>query len=150
MLWGQNGNDDLFGGTGNDTLSGGAQCDLLFGLQGNDLLNGGYGNDTLSGGADNDTLNGNFGNDIMTGGLGADTFVFDDGGAKTVTDFSLAEGDILQLDDALWGGGLTEAQVVDQFAAASSGTVVLTLGGTVITLEGVTTTDGLAGALDLF
>ncbi|MEO0659445.1 MAG: hypothetical protein AAFY74_18535 [Pseudomonadota bacterium] len=149
-LWGQGGTDTLNGGKGNDDIAGGGQGDLLIGQQGNDTLNGGYGNDTLSGGADNDTLNGNFGNDIMTGGLGADTFVFDDGGAKTVTDFSLAEGDILQLDDALWGGGLTEAQVVDQFADASSGTVVLTLGGTVITLEGVTTTDGLAGALDLF
>jgi len=123
-LWGQAGNDTLNGGLGDDSLAGGAQSDLLSGKQGEDTLSGGFGNDTLSGGADNDVLNGNFGNDVLTGGLGADVFVFEDGGANTVTDFSIAQGDILQLDDALWGGGLSETQVVDQFVDDSSGTVI--------------------------
>ncbi|WP_299694828.1 M10 family metallopeptidase [uncultured Tateyamaria sp.] len=148
-VWGQGGNDTVYGGQGNDEVSGGGQGDQLFGQQGNDTLNGGFGNDTLSGGADNDVLNGNFGNDVLTGGLGADIFVFDATGTNTVTDFDIAQGDRLRLDDALWGGGLTAAQVIDQFADDSSGTVVIAVGGATITLEGVSSVIGLDGVLDI-
>lgn len=53
------------------------------------VADGGPGDDVLSGGA---------GNDSLTGGLGADTFVMAPGyGADTVTDFSFADGDRVNL-----------------------------------------------------
>ncbi len=90
----------LIGNDGANTLDGGA---------GNDTLNGNAGNDILSGGNDHDTLIGGLGNDILTGGLGADTFVWNlaDKGVNgrpaldKVTDFNLADGDILDLHDLL-------------------------------------------------
>ncbi|MGA0599282.1 calcium-binding protein [Caulobacter sp. KR2-114] len=81
------------GGTGNDTVTGTADADHLDGLAGNDTLSGQGGADVLVGGA---------GNDSLTGGTGADTFVFKAGfGVDTITDFSHADGDIIQIDHAL-------------------------------------------------
>jgi uncharacterized protein YegL len=84
---------------GSDTLRGGDGNDILYGQGGNDLLVGGAGNDTLY------------------GGVGADVFAWnlgDQGSAATpatdtVKDFSLAEGDALDLSDLLqnYGGGDT-------------------------------------------
>ena len=149
-LWGQAGSDTIYGGQGSDDMAGGGQGDLMFGQQGNDTLNGGFGNDTLNGGANDDHLNGNFGTDVLTGGFGADTFIFDDFGNKTVTDFDATQGDRLQIDDALWGGNaLTTQQVIDFYADDSSGTVVIAIGSTVITLNGVSSTSGLADVLDI-
>ncbi|WP_299628858.1 M10 family metallopeptidase C-terminal domain-containing protein [uncultured Tateyamaria sp.] len=150
-LWGQAGADTLEGGQGNDDIAGGSQGDLLLGEAGDDTLSGGFGNDTLSGGADDDVLNGNFGNDVLTGGLGADVFIMENSGGKIITDFNGAEGDTLQLDDALWGGGLTTAQVVAAFASESSGDIVFDFGGgSFVVLEGVTTTVGLSDDIELF
>lgn len=148
-LWGQAGADTLNGGSGDDDISGGGQGDRLNGQQGDDTLNGGFGNDTLSGGADDDVLNGNFGNDVLTGGLGSDIFVFDANGAKRVTDFDGSQEDMLHIDNALWGGAtLSAAQVVNIYADDSSGTVIFNFGGgNTITLEGVSSTSGLAGDL---
>lgn len=94
-------------------------------------------------------LNGNFGADVLTGGLGADIFVFDVAGAKTVTDFDGSEGDMLQIDNALFGGGnLSATQVISQFADDSSGKVIFDFGGgNTLTLTGVSSTDGLADDL---
>ncbi len=95
--------DRLFGNGGNDTLSGAG---------GNDYLHGGDGNDTLDGGSGIDTLVGGAGSDVMTGGAGADVFAwhFADAGANsaaravdTIKDFSVAEGDKLDLRDLLQG-----------------------------------------------
>ncbi|MGR4068002.1 retention module-containing protein [Billgrantia sp. C5P2] len=76
---------------------------------GNDTLSGGAGNDILIGGAGDDTLIGGTGDDILLGGLGADTFVWnlgdqgEEGSAAidTVKDFSLEEGDRLDLSELL-------------------------------------------------
>ncbi|UYG02002.1 DUF5801 domain-containing protein [Halomonas sp. LR3S48] len=76
---------------------------------GNDTLSGGAGNDILVGGAGDDLLMGGAGDDTLVGGLGADTFAWnlgDQGEAgsaavDTVKDFSLAEGDRLDLSDLL-------------------------------------------------
>ena len=98
--------DQLINGTtGNDTLLGGA---------GADQLSGGAGNDSLSGGAGNDLLLAGTGTDTMTGGLGADTFKFVVGDAtnnganvtKTITDFSIAQGDKIDLSNLLSGTGI--------------------------------------------
>ena len=136
-LTGSAGPDTLRGGEGSDTVSGGAGDDgHLNGNQGNDSVSGGDGadtvyggrdNDTLSGDAGNDRLSGDLGNDQLTGGAGADQFVIrNGGGADTVTDFSLAQGDRVLLAT---GTASTNAVV--------GGNVVITVGDATITLTGV-------------
>ncbi|NOI32751.1 retention module-containing protein [Vibrio cyclitrophicus] len=71
---------------------------------GNDRLEGGAGDDTLVGGDGNDTLIGGGGSDILTGGDGMDSFVWlniEDGVEDTITDFSLSEGDQIDLREVL-------------------------------------------------
>jgi len=104
-LYGNNGQDSLDGGNGVDRLYGGGGIDILVGGVGNDRLEGGLDNDTLSGGADNDLLIGDEGKDVLTGGTGTDRFYFRDGDfggatiglADVITDFSVAQGDIIDL-----------------------------------------------------
>jgi len=85
-------------------------------LTGNALANTITGNDAnniLDGGAGNDILIGGLGNDTLKGGLGADVFKWgaDDLGSAgnisnstdTITDFSLTQGDQLDLRDLLTG-----------------------------------------------
>lgn len=154
QIWGGSGNDTLWGTWGDDTLGGGDGNDLLGGGSQNDSLSGGSGNDTLLGSWGNDTLIGGWDNDSLSGGVGADIFVFGAGnGTDEITDFSRAEGDRLELDDALWTGthgSLSAAQVISTFGSVVGGNVVLNFGaGEVITLTGVSTTTGLDGALDI-
>lgn len=102
------GADSLTGGNGADALNGFKGNDLVQGLQGNDTLLGGQGDDTVRGGqgADivqggqgNDWLSGDKGDDTLTGGAGADTFHMSATyGHDVVTDFSLTDGDTVQLD----------------------------------------------------
>ncbi|MEZ8381654.1 cadherin-like domain-containing protein, partial [Vibrio splendidus] len=76
----------------------------LTGGAGNDRLEGGAGDDTLVGGDGNDTLIGGGGSDILTGGDGMDSFVWlniEDGVEDTITDFSLSEGDQIDLREVL-------------------------------------------------
>ena len=110
VLDGEDGNDTLNGGAGNDILSGGDGRDNQKGGSGDDLLSGGIGEDYLNGGSGNDTLDGGSGDDrvylgagedVATGGAGADRFVFRnddlDGAMDVITDFSVSEGDQLDL-----------------------------------------------------
>ncbi|PMM01745.1 hypothetical protein BCT63_18540 [Vibrio kanaloae] len=77
-----------------DTLQGGLGDDILFGQGGNDTLLGGLGTDTLIGG---------LGSEILTGGDDADIFKWVDGdldgSTDRITDFSVAEGDKVDLSD---------------------------------------------------
>ncbi|MGO2321056.1 MAG: type I secretion C-terminal target domain-containing protein, partial [Vibrio toranzoniae] len=77
-----------------DTLQGGLGDDILFGQGGNDTLLGGLGTDTLIGG---------LGSEILTGGDDADIFKWVDGdldgSTDRITDFSVAEGDKIDLSD---------------------------------------------------
>jgi Ca2+-binding RTX toxin-like protein len=81
---------------GQDKLTGLGAADQLFGNDGNDILKGGGGADKLTGGN---------GADILTGGSGADIFVFNVfaastvavSGRDTITDFSHADGDLIDL-----------------------------------------------------
>ena len=153
---GGGGNDTLFGEDGNDFLKGGSRVDILFGGNGNDLLlgnsfdddlNGGAGNDILNAGGDNDTLNGGTGNDILKGGTGNDTFEFTPNyGQDTITDFSV-EDDVLQLSVSLTG--TRNIENVINGAQINGGDVVFDFGSTVITLEGLNSTDGLLEAIDI-
>jgi Ca2+-binding RTX toxin-like protein len=106
-------------GIGNElanTLLGNAGANTLKGLSGNDILKGGAGNDTLSGG---------HGKDALTGGTGKDTFIFDTAPTSrdSVTDFSAAEGDKIQLSKAVFKGfAYTGTLHAEDFYAAAGAT----------------------------
>ena len=95
------------GGAGDDRLVGGSGNDVLLGGAGRDTLVGGAGADILDGGTGSDILIGGLGRDVLTGGPGADVFRFlstDDlpaphgrVGPETITDFSQAQGDRIDL-----------------------------------------------------
>ncbi|MDB6047966.1 MAG: von Willebrand factor [Pseudomonas sp.] len=103
------GNDHLLGGDGND---------ILFGQGGNDTLEGGNGNDLLYGGAGNNTL---------IGGLGADTFAWKTGdtGTSVIKDFSVAQGDHIDLTDLLHNDTTGPIDNFLKLASASDGSAVL-------------------------
>ena len=86
-LDGRGGNDQLTGGAGGDVIDGGAGDDLLRGNGGDDLLRGGTGTNSY------------------VGGLGADRFDIAADARDTITDFSAAQGDVIDLShiDAVRG-----------------------------------------------
>ncbi|HWR53978.1 MAG TPA: M10 family metallopeptidase C-terminal domain-containing protein [Bryobacteraceae bacterium] len=97
-------------GNGNgldNVLTGNSGVNVLNGLDGLDTFFGGGGKDTIDGGDGNDVLYGQGGADTLTGGLGADVFGFEAatayGAVDKVTDFSTAQGDVLDLRDLLAG-----------------------------------------------
>jgi Ca2+-binding RTX toxin-like protein len=113
QLFGEGGDDEIFGGgsfgileggAGNDTVHGGTDFDNIVGQEGDDLLlggtgqgsfQGGEGDDTMLGGAADDTFlyflgtieAGGYGHDSIDGGGGFDFISFsDDAAANTVRD----------------------------------------------------------------
>jgi Ca2+-binding RTX toxin-like protein len=142
-ITGNKAGNGLRGAFGDDVISGGLGADRLSGDEGRDALYGGAGNDRLTGGTQWDTL---------AGGEGADDFVFGvDFGRDVLRGFSLREGDDLLINDSLWTGRLTAAQVVAKFAHVVAGDVTFDFGrGEVIVLDGVTSVAGLAGAIEIF
>ena len=92
--------DDSLRGTrsGGDIISGYAGDDTIVALHGDNVLRGGRGNDVVTGGDGRDWISGDRGDDTLTGGRGADVFRFDPGaGDDLITDFSIAEGDRVEL-----------------------------------------------------
>lgn len=149
--WGGSGNDVFYGYDGNDVLSGDAGNDTLWGGNGNDSLRGGADTDLLYGSAGNDTLSGQWGNDTLSGGSGADVFVYGTNfGNDRVADFSFADGDRLLLDDALWGGGLTDAQVIATYGTVHSWGTVFNFNGQFLTVLGANDAGTLAGLIDIY
>lgn len=144
--------DVLHGGAGNDSLNGGDGNDGLAGGPGSDVLVGGTGNDQIFGAGGYDFLRGDEGDDLLSGGTHADRFVFfANTGADRITDFSIAQADRLVLDNMLWGNVvLTSAQVIAQYATIGAGGVLFDFGaqGSIL-LQGITTTAGLAAAIEL-
>ena len=141
------------GNAAGNALTGNAAANVLLGYGGADVLIGAAGVDTMKGGMANDRLNGGKGADVMNGGLGLDRFIFTTGdGNDQITDFKVAEGDRLLLDDALWGGStLKAANVIANFATTGVGELVLDFGnGDVIHLVGLTTPAGLDALIDIF
>jgi VCBS repeat-containing protein len=119
----------VYGYGGDDTIKGGS---------GNDILRGGAGNDNISGGDGNDYINGGAGNDVITGGLGADMVVFDvlngadatgGNGVDTWNDFSLSQGDAIDISGLLlWGVRAENLQEYVQLSYdATSKTVTLAI-----------------------
>jgi Beta-lactamase/RTX calcium-binding nonapeptide repeat (4 copies) len=82
VLNGGSGNDRLYGDRGNDLLVGGSGDDYLWGGEGDDRLKGGSGRDQLFGDEGNDYLDGGAGFDILNGGKGNDTLFDYDGGDR--------------------------------------------------------------------
>ncbi|MFN9172062.1 MAG: beta strand repeat-containing protein, partial [Dolichospermum sp.] len=104
QITGTGANDNIVTGDGNDTINGGA---------GNDGITAGGGNDTIDG-VNGASLTPGLGEiDSLSGGTGSDRFIlgnatkvyYDDGNTLTnggndyadITDFNIAEGDIIQL-----------------------------------------------------
>lgn len=145
------GADGLFGRAGNDTLIATAGNDKLNGGAGEDRLEGGDGNDLIRGGAGADTLAGMAGNDTLRGGGGADSFVIDTSAGRDLVASFEDDVDSLWLDEALWGGGLTVAEVLEAHAIVTAGGVVLRFGGgtTEVAVHGITVAD-LADDIVLF
>ncbi len=121
-LNGNNGDDSLIGGNGNDTLNGVSGSDTLIGGDGNDSLNGGAGTDTLIGGDGDDSLIGGVGTDTLTGGAGADRFAYTatNQGVDTITDFTIADGDLLAFTSAQFGGLPLGTLASNQLAAVEN------------------------------
>ncbi|WED23142.1 VWA domain-containing protein [Vibrio sp. JC009] len=79
-----------------DLLTGSEQGDIIYGQGGDDELNGEEGDDLLIGGQ---------GSDVMSGGEGADVFKWYssdlDGSTDVIKDFSIADGDKIDISDLL-------------------------------------------------
>ncbi|MEM7541476.1 MAG: cadherin domain-containing protein, partial [Pseudomonadota bacterium] len=91
---------------GRDFLYGEAGDDDLWGGDGNDYLDGGTGNDDLWGGGGDDFLSAGSGNDSAFGEAGDDTFIFREGdGASNSFDGGAGGGwtDVIQLQNATGG-----------------------------------------------
>ena len=164
-------NDDLLiGGFGEDQLNGDAGDDILWGDTGydapyadnntlprndaapdpapgvlmNDTLYGKGGNDTLYGEGGNDTLYGDEGDDTLYGGGGADIFILTldtSLGADTVTDFSVDDGDKLQIDTDDGDENTLEALGLSVAENGNNTTDILFEDEVLFTLNGVTHTD---------
>jgi Ca2+-binding RTX toxin-like protein len=80
------GQDALYGGIGNDLLSGGDGSDVLYGDTGRDTIEGGAGHDRLYGGTESNRLLGQSGNDTLYGGAHADTLQAGDGNDRLYGD----------------------------------------------------------------
>jgi hypothetical protein len=89
LVWGETGDDTIFGGNASDTLFGDFDPmlvrrpsefgdDLIYGGAGNDSLYGGNGSDVLYGENGNDWLDGGTGSDMLHGGAGNDIGIVDE------------------------------------------------------------------------
>ncbi|MEL6798298.1 MAG: sulfatase-like hydrolase/transferase [Pseudomonadota bacterium] len=152
----------FYGGAGNDVLIGGAGADVLDGGPGNDRIEGGTGRNKIYAGPGNDQIiDGDGGSEIhtgpgrnrviseggddvihvgaghntLTGGPGDTTYVVAYGGANVITDWS--PGD--RLDLSAW------PQMPK--ITAEGGDLVLSLGPSVIVLEGVGDSDQVTAAI---
>lgn len=88
---------ELIGGSGDDTLSGAGEADVLVGEEGDDVLIGRGGRDTL------------------TGGAGSDRFQFNNQGRDEITDFSLSDGDIIQIETSAYSEDAQATIYIDTF-----------------------------------
>jgi VCBS repeat-containing protein len=109
---------------------------LLDAIFGNATYNvtGNEGNDILTGGNYRDVIDGGDGDDTMTGGLNADTFVYN-GGEDTITDFSIAGDD--RIDLSAFGAIHSMADLGPRAHQDGANTVVDFGNGNMLTLENV-------------
>lgn len=141
VISGHHGRDKIYGGSGRDLLYGDGDADRLFGGSGNDRLFGGSGRDWLDGGT---------GNDRLKGGAGEDVFVFNRGFGKDIVKDFQNNVDTIRLNDSIWGGGLTKAQMLRKYAEDTGRDVVLDFGRHEITFEDVGSIGALADDITIF
>jgi len=97
---------------------------VINGTAGNDILVGSTPDETIVGGPGNNVLEGRGGNDILIGGAGTNDFVFSAAGTAnvdTVTNYSLAQGDILDISALIDANFTAGSQVVDFVRLIASG-----------------------------
>ena len=128
----------------NDTLEGDVGNDTLYGEGGNDTLYGDEGDDTLYGGAENDVLEGGSGADIFI--LTLDTSL----GTDTVADFSVDDGDKLQVDTENGNENRLEALGLSVAENGNNATDILFEDEVLITLNGVTYTNVINANFDYY
>jgi len=125
----------LFLGAGTGAVYLGADGETVTGGTGADAVIGGTGADTITGGSGADLIDGGGGNDVLTGGLGADVFlVRATSGAATITDFSHAQGDKIDLSALGTFASLSDVQA---HAVQSGADTVITVGTGTLTLQNV-------------
>ena len=122
------GGNSTSGNNNNNTINGTNNTDYLdAGYNGNDVLNGLGGDDYLEARNGNDRLNGGAGQDFLAGGNGSDKFIFDQTDAMdTIADFTLNQGDHLDLDALLSGytRGVSDVNDFIRFENRGSDTIV--------------------------
>ncbi|NUB46529.1 M10 family metallopeptidase C-terminal domain-containing protein [Fertoebacter nigrum] len=139
--------EDLAGTGGADQLWGDAGDNGLYGREGADRLYGRAGNDYLNGGAHSDRLDGGPGNDTLRGGLHADTFVFN-GGRDVIEDMLYVQSDRIAIDKALTGGVIRTGAQLAGYADVVGGVVVFDFGGgNTLTVQNLSSLSGLADNL---
>ena len=120
------------------TIIGTSRSDVLRAADTGQTLIGVGGNDTLIGGKGNDTLISGGGSDVLTGGGGTNTFKYvslaDSPTSKltatdTITDFSKAQGDKIDLSGILNSSSTVTSTVNLDQAGHDSSTVSVTVGG---------------------
>ena len=105
-VYGEDGNDTIYGGSAVDVLDGGPGNDELDGNGGNDRIDGGPGDDTLYAGGGDTTLSGGPGHDsIHTGGHNELA-----GGNSTVL---AQDGEQDQISCSVWGADIVYADAID-------------------------------------
>ena len=138
-----NHDDNLYGDVGNDQLYGREGDDTLFGLGGGDSLYGGVGNDRIDGGEGNDLVYGNSGDDQLIGGQGNDTLY---GGSSAAGNGDAGERNTIYGDSELTSTpivGISESYADTIYGAAGSDTVYGGYGKDVIFgMGGADTLDG--------
>ena len=129
----------IIGTSRSDILRAGNAGATLIGNGGNDVLIGGNGNDVLVGGSDHD---------VLTGGGGADTFKYVSladsptsaaTATDTITDFSKAQGDKIDLSGILNSSSTVTSTVNLDQAGHDSTTVAVTVGSTTYYVANVPT-----------
>ncbi|MEP2785094.1 MAG: calcium-binding protein [Pseudoruegeria sp.] len=149
LVIGDNNDNVLITDKGKDIVSGGGGKDKIGTGGGKDELDGGKGNDVLDGGGGKDILDGGKGKDTLSGGAKADVFIFGKkGGKDTIVDFE-DNLDTLQLDEALWGGGLNKKKVLKKFAEVDGDDILLDFGKHELRLENMSDIDALKNDLEL-
>lgn len=118
IIFGGNGADLIYGGAGNDYIYGGLGRNAIYGGKGNDVIIGGNGDERLFGDAGNDTIYGGFGDDTIHGGAGNDKIYGGLGNDRIETgkgnDTVYVEGKSHGVDLILSQGGSTNINFVDR------------------------------------
>lgn len=131
IIWGQGGNDRLFGFDSNDVLNSGDYVDANSptGFASDylgDWLDGGNGDDQLYGGSGADFLKGGSGTNILNGGSGFDTAIYD--GIRNDYVIATSAGNSLPAGVRANAGGLSDTLASVERLAFSDGAIAYDVG----------------------